>query len=282
MLSLTWIRLHKEIMDFYYRFKPASFENSIRIDLVDRLRTLVKQRWHSADIQPFGSFVAGLYLPTADMDLVFVSDTYLRGGRAVYGSKNMLFQFGEFLVRHRLPAEGTVEVIAKAKVPLVKYIDRRTGLRVDVSFENDTGIIANRTFKDWQAEYPAMPILVTLIKQFLAMRGLNEPVNGGIGGFSVTCLVTSLLQLMPQVQSGNMIPEHHLGEVLMEFLDLYGNEFNVTTTAIQFDPPGYVPKVCIFALYIQITANIVTDSSTKRDLQQRVQAKICNHRSEQS
>jgi non-canonical poly(A) RNA polymerase PAPD5/7 len=75
------------------------------------------------------------------------------------------------------------------------------------------------------------------------MRGLNEPVNGGIGGFSVTCLVVSLLQNMPQVQSGSMIPEHHLGEILMEFLDLYGNQFNYEHTAIQLNPPGYIPKV---------------------------------------
>jgi non-canonical poly(A) RNA polymerase PAPD5/7 len=91
-----------------------------------------------------------------------------------------------------------------------------------------------------------MPILVTLIKHLLAMRGLNEPVNGGIGGFSVTCLVVSLLQNMPQVQSGSMIPEHHLGEILMEFLDLYGNQFNFETTAIQLNPPGYIPKVSAF------------------------------------
>jgi len=51
---------------------------------------------------------------------------------------------------------------------------------------------------------------------------------------------------MPQVQSRSMIPEHHLGEVLMEFLDLYGNQFNTATTAIQLKPPSYIPKVWCF------------------------------------
>jgi non-canonical poly(A) RNA polymerase PAPD5/7 len=180
------------------------------------------------------------------MDLVFASDSYLAGRYAKYHEKRSLWKFNDFLISRGIPVTGSIEVISKAKVPIVKYVDRRTGLRVDISFENDTGIIANKTFKDWKIQYPAMPILVTVIKQFLAMRGLNEPVNGGIGGFSVTCLVVSLLQLLPQVQSGNMIPEHHLGEILMEFLDLYGNEFNATTTAIQFDPPSYVPKVLLF------------------------------------
>ncbi len=230
-------------MDFYHHIKPSEFEDFVRSDLVSRLRASVRSRWNDADIYPFGSFVAGLYLPTADMDLVFASDGYLSGKPARYNHRAILWKFHDYLISEGIPVTGSIEVISKAKVPLVKYVDKRTGLRVDISFENDTGLIANRTFKDWKIQYPAMPILVTVIKQFLAMRGLNEPVNGGIGGFSVTCLVTSLLQLLPQAQSGNMIPEHHLGEILMEFLDLYGNEFNAVTTAIQFDPPGYVPKV---------------------------------------
>jgi non-canonical poly(A) RNA polymerase PAPD5/7 len=241
-------------MDFYYHVKPTEFEDSVRSDLVSRLRTSVRTNWRDADIYPFGSFVAGLYLPTADMDLVFASDGYLAGGPAKYHEKRTLWKFHDFLISEGIPVTGSIEVISKAKVPLVKYVDKRTGLRVDVSFENDTGLIANRTFKDWKTQFPAMPILVTVIKQFLTMRGLNEPVNGGIGGFSVTCLVTSLLQLLPQVQSGNMLPEHHLGEILMEFLDLYGNEFNAVTTAIQFDPPGYVPKVRLSMLLV-ITPN---------------------------
>lgn len=235
--------LHKEIIDFYHHFKPRDYEEEIRHRLVDELRDLVKDAFGDADIQCFGSFPAGLYLPTADMDLVLVSDRYLQGGRAVYDSRNTLWNFRKMLEVNKIAADRSCEVIAKAKVPLVKYVDRITGLKVDVSFENDTGIIANKTFQEWKREFPAMPILVTLVKQFLAMRALNEPVNGGIGGFSVTCLVVSMLQLMPQVQSRNLIPEHNLGEMLMEFFLLYGKKLNLDTTAIQFDPPGLVSKV---------------------------------------
>ncbi|KAF4637788.1 hypothetical protein G7Y89_g305 [Cudoniella acicularis] len=233
--------LHKEIMDFYHFVKPRDFEQTIRTKLIEDLRSKVRSRFPEADVRPFGSFPAGLYLPTSDMDLVCVSDKYMRGGNPVF-AKRFLFEFSNFIERQGIPLPGTTEIISKAKVPLVKYIDRITGLRVDISFENDTGLIANDTFKDWKSQFPAMPILVTLIKHLLSMRGLNEPVNGGIGGFSVICLVVSLLQQMPQVQSRSMIPEHHLGEVLMEFFDLYGNQFNFNTTAISLKPPAYVNK----------------------------------------
>lgn len=241
-VSLIPLRLHKEIIDFYYYVKPRHFEQVIRSKLIDDLRRTVKKRYKDVDILPFGSFPARLYLPVSDMDLVCVSEDYLRTGWPKYRNKD-LWRFADFLRNQNIPLEDSVEVIAKAKVPLVKYIDRVTGLRVDISFENDTGLIANKTFQEWKTEFPAMPILVTLIKHVLAMRGLNEPANGGIGGFSVICLVVSLLQHMPQIQSRSMIPEHHLGEILMEFFDLYGNQFNVTTTAISVNPPAYIPKV---------------------------------------
>ncbi|KAH8665879.1 hypothetical protein BGZ60DRAFT_452915 [Tricladium varicosporioides] len=237
------IWMHKEIMDFYHFVKHRDFEQVIREKLVADLRDKVRQQYPNADILPFGSFVAGLYLPTSDMDLVCVSRQFLNNGYPVLAnSTSWMHKFGNFLTRANIAIAGTMEVIGKAKVPLVKYIDRVTGLRVDISFENDTGLVANKTFQDWKAEFPAMPILVTLIKHYLAMRGLNEPSNGGIGGFSVICLVVSLLQHMPQVQSRNMIPEHHLGEILMEFFDLYGNQFDFSTTAISMKPAQYISK----------------------------------------
>jgi len=138
---------------------------------------------------------------------------------------------------------GSVEVIVGAKVPLVKFVDRITTIKVDISFENDTGIKANDTFSIWKRQYPAMPILVTILKQFLQMRGLNEVQHGGLGGFSVTCLVTSMFQNMPRIQTGQVVPEEHLGEMLLEFLDLYGNQLDTTRTGISMEPPGYFDKV---------------------------------------
>ena len=171
------------------------------------------------------------------------SKSYLGGSLPKYSAKRNLWKFSNFLCARKLAEADEVEVISKARVPLVKYIDATTALKVDISFENTTGVKAIKTFLDWRDQYPAMPVLVTLVKHFLMMRALNEPVNGGIGGFSVICLVVSMLQLMPPVQSRDMVPEHHLGELLMHFFDLYGNKFNYETTAIRLNPPGYVPKV---------------------------------------
>lgn len=237
-------RLHKEIMDFYHFVKPLEFEQKIRDKLIEDLNGRVAHQFPGAEIRSFGSFPAGLYLPTADMDVVMLSKAFRLNGSTIYG-RNSIRKIEAFLRNSDMVLSGSLEIILGAKVPLVKYVDKLTGLKVDISFENNTGLVANDTFQQYKKLYPAMPMIVTVIKHFLAMRGLNEPVNGGIGGFSVICLVVSLLQQMPQVQSKNMVPEHNLGEVLMEFFNLYGNEFNSVTTGISINPPSYFSKVRI-------------------------------------
>lgn len=207
----------------------------------------------SATVHPFGSFMSGLYLPTADMDLVVCSASYMKGGPPTYlGARSWLYKFQKFLIAQHVADSQSIEVIAHARIPLVKFVDRLTGLKVDISFENLGGVDAIDTFLKWKDQYPAMPILVTVIKHFLLMRGLNEPVNGGIGGFTVICLVVSMLQLMPQVQSRSLVPEHHLGEVLLEFFNLYGRNFNYESNAICLKTPriGYIRKVRLIISFL--------------------------------
>lgn len=253
-------RLHKEICDFYEFVRPQKFEQAVRENLLQRLQTMVRNRL-GCNVHSFGSFAAGLYLPNADMDVVVISDDFANYGEpTACQSGTSMHKFAKLLRESYMAKDDSIEVIAKAKVPIIKFVDRLTSIKVDMSFENYTGISANKTFINWKAQHPAIPILVTAIKQFLMMRGLNEVVNGGLGGFSVTCLVTSLLQNMPRVQTGELVPEHHLGEILIEFLDFYGNQLDISRTGIMMDPPGYFDKVCSSCSIIldALVANMVT------------------------
>lgn len=243
LANSSTIRLHKEVVDFYEYIKPRDFEERLRGELVRDLKQFCRKVFRDAEMYPFGSFPSGLYLPTGDMDMAFMSDGYMKGGVPKYSTKNTLYRLRGQLMNHKVAWEDEIEVIPSAKVPLVKFIEHKTGLKVDVSFENNSGVTAIATFKAWRDRYPGMPALVTLVKHFLLMRGLNEPVNGGIGGFSVICLVVSMLQMMPEVQSGNLDTRHHLGQLLLHFFDLYGNKFNYQTVAISLNPPHWIPKV---------------------------------------
>ncbi|KAJ5449877.1 uncharacterized protein N7458_006326 [Penicillium daleae] len=231
-------RLHNEILAFYNWVKPHHFEQIVRQDIVDRLERAFQKRYSGVQIHAFGSFASGLYLPTADIDLVLLSTSFMKTGIRAFGErKGQVYAFAGFVRTSGLAVDGTVEAIAGARVPILKWVDRLTGLRVDLSFDNDSGLLANRTFQEWKGQYPAMPVIVSVIKQFLLLRGLNEVPTGGLGGFSITCIVTSLLQHMPRNQ------ERNIGSLLLDFFHFYGRVFNFENTGIRMNPPGYYNKV---------------------------------------
>ena len=231
-------QLHNEVLAFFDWVKPHDFEPIVRSDLIQRLENSFKKRYGRVEIHAFGSFASGLYLPTADIDLVLMSGPFLRSNTRAFGErKGQIYAFAAFLKDLNIAVPGSIECIAHARVPILKFVDKLTGLRVDLSFDNDSGLVANRTFKAWKEEYPAMPVIVSVIKQFLLLRGLNEVPTGGLGGFSITCLVTSLLQHMPNRDQQN------LGNILLDFFDFYGNRFDYTKIGIRMNPPGYFNKV---------------------------------------
>jgi non-canonical poly(A) RNA polymerase PAPD5/7 len=219
----------------------------VRQDIATRIQTTIQAWYHGRGVQIycFGSYPAGLYLPNADMDLVALSPRYLESAVPTFclgmpdkrKLRSVLRSAGVFD-----PVKGA-DIIAFAKVPLIKFTDLQTGLKVDISFENHTGLTAQGTLQTWKEQFPDMPVLVALIKQFLCMRNLNEVFHGGIGGFTIICLVVSMLQHMPEVQAGNHEPHTRYGDLLLNFFDLYGNKFNYRDTGIIMEPPSYFDKL---------------------------------------
>lgn len=212
--------------------------------MIQSLRSLINTLSHDTDVRVFGSFAAELYLPTSDIDLVVISRDYALRDVPKYDTKGFLYRVATAIRNAGIAENGTVTCLTKAKVPLVKYIDAATGLAVDLSFENKSGLVANDTFRNWRDKYACLPILLTLVKQFLAMRGLNEVYQGGVGSFTLTCLIISLIQQLPSVASGEVDPSTNLGVILLEFLELYGKRFKTTRIGIRVDEqnPGYFKK----------------------------------------
>jgi len=246
---LRLCRLHKEICDFYEYVKPRDYEQAARLDLVVRVQAAIRA-WGganghaaNAEVHCFGSFASGLYLPTADMDLVVMSRSFLSSGvRQIGQSQNQLRGISNHMEKLGIAKPNTATFIGKSKVPIVKFTDKRTGIKVDISFENNSGFPALKTFEAWKEQYPALPVLVALVKQVLVMRGINEVFCGGVGGFTTICLVTHILQTMPEIQSGAMDPSQHYGEIFMKLLDFYGNKIDIRSTGILMYPPYHYDK----------------------------------------
>ncbi|XP_059388110.1 terminal nucleotidyltransferase 4B [Carassius carassius] len=225
------VGLHDEIKDFYEYISPRPEEEQMRLEVVARIHGVIKDLWPNAEVQVFGSFSTGLYLPTSDIDLV------------VFGHWETLplWTLEEALRKRKIVDENSVKVLDKATVPIIKLTDLHTEVKVDISFNVQNGVKAAKLIKDFKQQFPVLPYLVLVLKQFLLQRELNEVFTGGIGSYSLFLMVVSFLQLHYREDACSSNP--NLGVLLIEFFELYGRHFNYLKTGIRIKDGGsYLAK----------------------------------------
>lgn len=60
-----------------------------------------------------------------------------------------------------------MEVIASARVPIVKCKERFSGISIDIAFEQESGLATRALINDYIRRYPAVRPLALVMKYFL-------------------------------------------------------------------------------------------------------------------
>lgn len=153
----------------------------------------------------------------------------------------------EFLEKD-IALENSIKVLDKASVPIVKLIDKKTEIKVDISFNMSNGVKSAELIKTYMDQFPVLAKLVYVLKQFLLERDLNEVFTGGISSYSLILMCISFLQLHPRFeklisQNPQQQQQVNLGVLLIEFFELYGRKFNYIKTGIRIRDGGkYINK----------------------------------------
>ena len=221
-----------------FRFvSPTPDSHRTRLAVLERFKAAVTAVWPGCRVDTFGSFATGLYLPTSDLDLVIFG----RWPTIPFQSlKNILLP---------LAAHNSIEIIDSAVVPIVRYDDSVTGVKVDISFNNVSGTQSAEVIKAFKLQFPELAPLISVLKQFLVERDLATVYtgedtilhavvicmytgSGGLSSYSLTLMVVSFLQLHARPATAN------LGVLLLEFLELYGRNFNYDSLTISVRDVG--------------------------------------------
>ncbi|RIA96802.1 hypothetical protein C1645_754002 [Glomus cerebriforme] len=227
-------RLHYEIEEFVAYLCPTDIERLWRVFAIRRIEQCIKSCYPDAEIMVFGSFNTGLYLPTSDLDIVcFIKEN----------SPEILKKIAQLLNYHRISEERPI-TLTKAVVPIIKFRELYTKFNVDISFNQSSGYTSSRAMKNYLDQWPSLGNMVILVKWFLKHHGLDDPSTGGMGGFTVFCMMLSFFQTHPLIRNGTLIPDDdNLGVLLIEFFELYGINFNFFKVAIRVNNGGeYVLK----------------------------------------
>lgn len=231
-----WLTL--EIKDFVNYISPSKDEIVIRNGVINNLKETISSFWPSTKAHVFGSCATDLYLPGSDIDMVVISTT------GDYEQRSRLYQLSSYLRTNRLAKN--IQVIASAKVPIIKFVDPEHNINVDISFERSNGLDAARRIRKWLNLTPGLRELVLIIKQFLRSRKLNDVHVGGLGGYATIIMVYHFLKLHPRISTGNLAAIENLGTLLIEFFELYGINFSYDKVVIAIknddESPIYLPK----------------------------------------
>ncbi|EKM82354.1 hypothetical protein AGABI1DRAFT_52475, partial [Agaricus bisporus var. burnettii JB137-S8] len=227
--------LHKEVEAFTKWMAPTPIEDEIRELTVQMISRAITTAFSGSKVFPFGSYETKLYLPSGDIDLVIVSDSM------AYSNKSSVLHSLASVLR-RAGIASNVTVIAKAKVPIVKFVTIHGRFNVDISINQTNGIVGGQVIKGFLQNLVtgglALRSLVLITKLFLSQRSMNEVFTGGLGSYSIVCLAISFLQMHPKIRRGEIDPEKNLGVLVMEFFELYGCHFNYDEVGISVRDGG--------------------------------------------
>ena len=242
-LQSPLIRLHNEIVDFSRFLEPTEEEAKSRAAAVERVRAVVKTIWPEARFEVHGSFATGMYLPGSDIDAVILDS----------GAKNpavCLKALAIALARRGMAMK--IQLIAKARVPIVKFEEVESGHQFDISFDVANGPASAEIVRENMRRFPALRPLTTVLKAFLAQRGLNEVYSGGIGSYALLCMVMAHLQLHNTTCKSTWAGSHGasdasegcLGTLLIDFFELFGKRLVAEEVGISCggSDPGFFKK----------------------------------------
>ncbi|XP_047334008.1 terminal nucleotidyltransferase 4B-like [Impatiens glandulifera] len=218
------LQLHKEILDFSDFLSPTPEERELRHSAVARVFDVIRRIWPNSKGEVFGSFRTGLYLPTSDIDVVILGSE-IRTHHALNDLSDALSREG---------IAKNIKVIAKARIPIIKFVETRSEIPFDISFNVENGPKAADFIKDAVARWPPLRPLCLVLKVFLQQRDLNEVYTGGIGSYALLTMLIAMLRNLSQYETR----EQNLGILLVHFFEIYGCKLNISNVGVSCNRTG--------------------------------------------
>ncbi|KAI9335973.1 hypothetical protein BDR26DRAFT_865469, partial [Obelidium mucronatum] len=263
-ISTNLTILDHEISCLMQYLSPTPHEVSLRKHVVNTYANLITSRFPTSKTLPFGSTGTGLFLPWSDIDLIIL-DPYptVKNGNVHHQDPKQNTQASKlsklFPKLNFANSASSIQLLRKARVPILKMVDSLTRLSVDVCYNVAGGFAAVESVKAWVEKVEGLRELVLLVKLFLSGRELNEVFSGGVGGYSIVVWCLAFLKLRDP-ETG-IIPEtasnktkhskkrkqshpnennqtHSLGSTFLQFCRFFGTQFDYHSQGIGFTVPN--------------------------------------------
>ncbi|ELP84643.1 PAP-associated domain containing protein, putative [Entamoeba invadens IP1] len=205
------ITLDDEFDILYHYVEPNPIEYEIRRYVLEKYtRVIENDKKSEIKVVPFGSTQSKLFLPSSDIDFTVVT----KGGK----TNMVLNSVARILSLYTMEDEKRA---LRATVPVIKLTDRETGIVLDISHNNESGVDTVRWMEKEMKSNALIRPLLFIIKTVLSSYELNLPALGGLGTYSLFMMVFCFFR-----EKGSDLKDKRGGAILLRFLKYYATEFD--------------------------------------------------------
>ncbi|GBE58930.1 topoisomerase-related nucleotidyltransferase [Babesia ovata] len=230
------VRLDIELARLLEWIAPSEEERAYKEKVLLQLELIISALFPNAVMHVFGSYATGLSLPGGDIDVCIQTNE-----DELSTLKLLVYALSKLDLLH------SFECVFNAKVPVVKAIDKATGVKIDISIWQQNAMDTTQFIKEKVGststcrqvaqceQYKYMQPLILLIKLFLQLRNLNDTYIGGIGSYLLYCMVLSFLQLHVSSCIRIKDEENTLASLYVDFFYYWGflRDYNQFATTVR-------------------------------------------------
>lgn len=182
----------------YVATRPKHGDYEVRKDLIRVFNEIAKEIYGAYNeapvVEEFGSFSMDLFTTRSDLDM---SINFINKRLQITREKKIhtLRKFAKkFYVLQSKGHVTGVHPITTAKVPILKVVDRGTGVECDLSVENRDGILKSRLIHMFCSIDERFQKLSFLMKTWAKAQNINSSKDGTLNSLSIILLVAFHLQ----------------------------------------------------------------------------------------
>ncbi len=167
-----------------------------RNGLYEHLKRSIEKRFKGSSLRRFGSSESGLSLAQGDLDLCLLFDG--QKPKKVLRSISSTLRFQEM---------EDIQVITSAKVPIIKFVDERTKIPVDISINNTLALHNTTLLKRYAETDDRIRQCILAIKYWASQRDVCDAAKGTFSSYAWSIIMLQALQtttpsVAPNIQSG--------------------------------------------------------------------------------
>lgn len=208
-------KLSADVLATLIEHAPKPKDQKKRQKLFEHLKRSVERRFKGSTLQQFGSAESGLSLGNSDLDLCL--QFHKEKPKKVLGGLSQMLRQQDM---------EDIVLLTSAKVPIIKFIDERTKIPVDISVNNTLALHNTQLLKSYTTVDNRISQCILAVKHWASQRDICNAAKGSFSSYAWTLTAIQSLQttsppIAPNIQAGK---KRSLTEVEGKKYDLTMNE----------------------------------------------------------